>query len=368
MFCSKCGSQIDENINFCAKCGAPVKKKTVKSVAEASTAVEPTKPLETNAPVAPQAIYQSPLSDKGAELKASFGSVFAIFAVVSYIVVFILGVMGAINASRPDMVKMFEKIGIDELDREIRNLCNIGTDFFVPVIGIIAQIPILLILIGLIYNLIQAYSKKAFSNVGMGFVKAGAVLKIIFAALVLLVAVALVAGRSFVHDICTEIILEFEIDGIKFSEAKKEITKIINGFESTLYIGIILVAVWQVFVIVYNAFVLGGVGNIKKTMSEEKESKGLSLLCVASYVMAALNIIKVAVVYLVSSNTGLMMGGIDSTDLFSNRDLREFEKWLFGWCEPNTFYLAAGIVLSVTLILFCINITVCAKKQTLVKN
>lgn len=368
MFCSKCGSQVDDNINFCAKCGAPVNKKTVKAAMTVPTAAESVNTVETNASVAPQATYQSPLGNNGANLKASFGSVFAIFATISYIVMFVLNVMGAINASKPNIVNMLEKIGIDELDREIRNLCNVGTDFLVPVIGIIAQIPIFLILIGLIYNLFQAYNKKAFSNVGMGFVKAGAVLKIVFAAVVLLVAVALVAGRSFVHDICTEIILDFTVDGIKFSEAKKEITKIINGFESTLYIGIILVAVWQVLVIVYNAFVLGGIGNIKKTMSEEKQNKGLSLLCVSSYVMAALNIVKALAVYLVTSNTGLMMGGIDNTDLFSNRDLREFEKWLFGWCEPNVFYLAAAIVLLVTLILFCVNITVYQRKKIEVKN
>ncbi|MBQ9544632.1 MAG: zinc ribbon domain-containing protein [Clostridia bacterium] len=200
MICPKCGAQVPDGSSFCTNCSAPLAQQAPAYAPYQSPYAPPSQPA-----------YAAPAPDStGVVHKALKGlatSPMALIAAIALSLAIVLGIVGAMTNSssvavvlEDNLARFSDEFNISESDmREIRKMLSEVPDVSLSS-AVVAQIPQILICVGVWMVLISAFSQTSrMSGSGLTVIKVITIISLVFACvgagiLVILAIVGIVVG------------------------------------------------------------------------------------------------------------------------------------------------------------------------------
>ena len=341
----------------------PVVAETISVAAEVSPVIEvaPVAPqvapvVEQVAPAKPVAAqnaspvtnkYQGEITAVSKDLKKSFGSVLAIVAIVLYLVAFgiriLSGIMTLGEFSVSDTLDVFS---IDSFEHE--TLLNIGF-WTVLFIGLV---PMLLMLIGFIFNATQSYRKQGFSSAGFVLVKTATIVKLVINALAFVI---FAAGAAFTL-IWMDGIVDSAKEKLLADNAIVNFDPLTNALKWIVLSACLFVAVWKAADIVHNSITLFSAKRMNAAMFDNtaKQRNYVGLRAV-NYVLVCFNgiILSVQLVLIILNEKVVEfisqlfedMNLFSSSDISVISDVLEQFRQFFGWGAIATVLMIAILLM-----------------------
>lgn len=414
MFCTKCGKQLNDDALFCGACGTPVSKsqnvvappvvevapvkqevtvpdvEVVSPVAEVVAPVEEVVPVvEEAAPIVAETIsvadevtpvievapvvaqptpvveqvapaepvvqntsspleqYQSKTTIASQNMKKSLGSGLAIVAVVLYL--FIIGiriVSGVLTLGEFNVADTLEVFSINMFEYE--TLLNGG---FLTLL-FIGLVPMLIMLVGFVYNMVQSYRKKGFSSAGFVLVKTAAIIKLVFNALTFL---AFAAGAAFALFWMDGIVADVK-DKLLADKAIVNFDPLTNVLKWIILSLCLFVAVWKAVEIIHNSITLFTAKKMDLAISDgcAEQTKFIGLR-VMNYILVCFNgiLLSVQLVLIILNEKAIDyiaqlfedMNMFNSSDISVVSDVLEQFRQFFGWGAIATVLMIAVLLI-----------------------
>ena len=341
---------------------APIVAETISVADEAIPVIEvapvvaqPTPVVEQVAPAepvvqntsSPLEQYQSKTTIASQNMKKSLGSVLAIVAVVLYL--FIIGiriVSGILTLGEFNVADNLEVFSIDMFEYE--TLLNGG---FLTLL-FIGLVPMLIMLVGFVYNMVQSYRKKGFSSAGFVLVKIAAIIKLVFNALTFL---AFAAGAAFALFWMDGIVADVK-DKLLADKAIVNFDPLTNVLKWIILSLCLFVAVWKAVEIIHNSITFFTAKKMDLAISDgcAEQTKFIGLR-VMNYILVCFNgiLLSVQLVLIILNEKAIDyiaqlfedMNMFNSSDISVVSDVLEQFRQFFGWGAIATVLMIAVLLI-----------------------